>query len=63
MFSRCLEGLISDPCTYVGERSAAKKQGLISLLSMVSKVFEKRVNKKIVDLLEKCGLFFFALWF
>ena len=30
----------------------------VSLLSVVSKVFEKLVNKRIVDQLEKCGLFF-----
>ena len=29
----------------------------LSLLSLVSKVFEKLVNNKIVDHLEKCGLF------
>ena len=34
----------------VGERS-------VSLLSVVSKVFEKLVNNRIVDHLEKCGLF------
>ena len=29
----------------------------VSLLSVVSKVFEKLVNNRIVDHLEKCGLF------
>ena len=29
----------------------------VSLFSVVSKVFEKLVNNKIVDHLEKCGLF------
>ena len=41
----------------VGERSTAKNYGPVSLLSMVSKVFEKLVNNRIVDHLEKCGLF------
>ena len=41
----------------VGERSAAKNYRPISLLSVVSKVFEKLVNNRIVDHLEKCGLF------
>ena len=41
----------------VGERSTAKSFHLVSLLSVVSKVFEKLVNSRIVDHLEKCGLF------
>ena len=41
----------------VGERSAAKNYGPLSLLSVISKVFEKLVNNRIVDHLEKCGLF------
>ena len=41
----------------VGERSTAKNYCPVSLLSVVSKVFEKLVNNKIVDHLEKCGLF------
>ena len=41
----------------VGERSTAKNYHPISLLSVVSKVFEKLVNNRIVDHLEKCGLF------
>ena len=41
----------------VGERSPAKNYYPVSLLSVVSKVFEKLVNNKIVDHLEKCGLF------
>ena len=41
----------------VGERSTAKNYRPVSLLSMVSKVFEKLVNNRIVDHLEKCGLF------
>ena len=39
----------------VGERSVAKNYHLVSLLSVVSKVFEKLVNHRLVDYLEKCG--------
>ena len=42
----------------VGERSTAKNYRPVSLLSVVSKVFEKLVNNRVVDHLEKCGLFF-----
>ena len=41
----------------VGRRSAAKSYYHVSLLSVVSKVFEKLVNNKIVDHLEKSRLF------
>ena len=41
----------------VWERSTAKNDCPVSLLSVVSKVFEKLVNNWIVDHLEKCGLF------
>ena len=41
----------------VGERPTAKNYCPVSLLSVVSKVFEKLVNNRIVDHLEKCGLF------
>ena len=41
----------------VGERSTTKNYCPVSLLSVVSKVFEKLVNNRIVDHLEKCGLF------
>ena len=41
----------------VRERSTAKNYRPVSLLSVVSKVFEKLVNNRIVDHLEKCGLF------
>ena len=41
----------------VGERSTAKNYCPVSLLSLVSKVFEKLVNNRIVDHLEKSGLF------
>ena len=38
-------------------RSTAKDYHPVSLLSMVSKAFEKLVNNRIVDHLEKSGLF------
>ena len=41
----------------VGERSTAKNYRPVSLLSVVSKVFEKLVNNRIVDHLEKGSLF------
>ena len=41
----------------VGERSTAKNYRPVSLLSVVSKVFEKLVNNRTVDHLEKCRLF------
>ena len=40
----------------VGERSTAKSYHAVSVLSVVSKVFEKFVNKRIVDHLEICDL-------
>ena len=58
------EGVCSQDCwkaffvfTNVGERSTAKNYCPVSLLSVVSKVFEKLVNNKFVDHLGKCGLF------
>ena len=41
----------------VGERSTARNYFPVSLLSVVSKVFEKLVNIRIVEHLVKCGLF------
>ena len=41
----------------VGERSTDKNYCPVSLLSVVSKVFKRFVNNKIIDHLEKCGLF------
>ena len=43
--------------TNVGERSAAKNYRPVNLLSEVCKFFEKLVNNRIVDHLEKCDLF------
>ena len=41
----------------VGERFTVKNYCPVSLLSVVSEVFEKLVNNRIVDHLEKCDLF------
>ena len=41
----------------VGERSTTKNCRPVSLLSDVSKVFEKLINNRIVNHLEKAGLF------
>ena len=41
----------------VAKRSTATNYCALSLLSVVSKVFKKLVNNRIVDHLEKCGLF------
>ena len=41
----------------VRERSTTKNYHPVSLLSVVTKVFEKLVNNRIVDHREKCGLF------
>ena len=41
----------------VGERSTAKNYRPVSLLSVVSKVFEKLVNNRIIEYLEKGVLF------
>ena len=41
----------------VRERSTAENYCPVSLLSVVSKVFEKLVNNRIVDHLEKSGIF------
>ena len=41
----------------IGERSTAQNYHLVSLFFVVSEVFEKLLNNRIVDDLEKCGLF------
>ena len=57
-FSDCWKvSLVAPVFNNVGERSTAKNYRPVSLLSVVSKVFEKVVNYRIVDHLEKCGLF------
>ena len=40
-----------------GEWFAAKTYRRVSLLSVVSKVIEKRMNNRIVDHLKRCDLF------
>ena len=67
LFNKCLKECCFPDCWKVSsvvpvfknvkERSTAKNYCPVSLLSVVSKVFEKLVNNRIVDLLEKCGLF------
>ena len=67
LFNKCLKESCFPNCWKVslvvpvfknlGERSTAKNYGPASLLSVVSKVFEKLENFRIVDHLEKCGLF------
>ena len=48
----------------VGERSTAKNYCAVSLLSLVSKIFEKLVNNKVVDHFKKCGIFSdLSVWF
>ena len=68
LFNKCLKECCFPDCwkvssvvpvfKNVGERSTAKNYCPVSLLSVVSKIFEKLVNNRIVDHLEKCGLFF-----
>ncbi len=67
LFNKCLKESCFQDCwkvssvvpvfKNVGERSTSKNYRPVSLLSVVSKVFEKLVNNRIVDHLEKCGLF------
>ena len=58
LFFRFLEGLIVGRCIKnAGERSTAKTYCPVSLLFLVSKVFYKLENIRIVGHLEKCGPF------
>ena len=67
LFSKCLKESCFPDCwkvssvvhvfKNVGERSTAKNFRPVSLHSVVSKVFEKLVNNRIVNHLEKCDLF------
>ena len=66
LFNKCLKESCFPDCwkvssvvpvfKNVGERSTAKNYSPVSLLFVVRKVFEKLVNNRIVDYLEKCGL-------
>ena len=49
--------LVVSAFKHVGERSTAKSNCSVSLPSVGSKDFGKLVNNRIVDHLEKCGLF------
>ena len=49
--------LVVPVCKNVRKMSTAKNYCPRSLLSVVSKVFEKLVNSRITEYLEKCGLF------
>ena len=67
LFNKCLKescflycwkvSLVVPVFKNVGERSVAKNYGPASVLSVVRKVFEKLVNNRIVDHLEKCSVF------
>ena len=67
LFNKCLKESCFPDCwkvssvvpvfKNVGERSTAKNYHPVNLLSVVSKVFEKLVNKRIAGHLEKHGLF------
>ena len=67
LFNKCLKESCFPDCwklssvvpvfKNIGERSTAKNYRPVSFLSVVSKVFKKLVNNRIVDHLKKCGLF------
>ena len=67
LFNKCLKESCFPDCwkvssvvpvfKNVGKRSTAKNYRPVSLLSVVSEVFKKLVNNRIVDDLEKYGLF------
>ena len=67
LFNKCLKESSFPDCWKVSsvvpvfkdvlERYTAKKYHPVSLLSVVSRVFENLVSNRIVDHLEKCGLF------
>ena len=67
LFNKCLRESCFPDCwkvssvvsvfNNVGERSTAKNYRPVHVLSVVTKVFEKLVNNRIVDNLEKSGFF------
>ena len=58
-FPDCLKvSLVVPVFENVREQSTAKNYHPVSLLSVVSKVYEKLVNNRIIGHLEKCNLFF-----
>ena len=44
------------PLRILRRRSTGSNYHLVSLLSVIIKIFEKLVNNKLVDHFEKCGL-------
>ena len=57
-FPDCWKGsLVVPKFKIAGERSKANNSHSVSLLSVVSEVFEKLVNNRMIDHLEKCCLF------
>ena len=73
LFNKCLKESCFPDCwkvssvvpvfKNVGEKSPAKNYHPVSLLSMVSKVFEKHVNTWIIDQLEECLMVFQVRFF
>ena len=57
LFNKYLTESCFPDCWNVAERSTAKNYRPVSLLFVVSKVFVKLVNNRIVDHEEKCGFF------
>ena len=67
LFNNCLKESCFPDCWKVssvvsvfnsfGERSTAKKYWPVTLLFVVSKVFEKLVNNMLMEHLQKCGFF------
>ena len=53
-FPECVRSHLWFLCSRILERSTATNYRLVSLLSLVSKVFEKLVNNWLFDHLEKC---------
>ena len=59
LFSRLLEfSSVVPVCENVDEKSAPKNYFPVSFLIVISKVFGKHVNNRLVDHLEKCSLFY-----
>ena len=68
LFKKCLQESCFSDCWRVSSvvpvlKNVGKGLYPISLLSVVSKVFEKLVNNRIVNHLEKCGFFLRSIWF
>ena len=58
LFSNCCKvSLVVPVSKNIGERSTAKNYNPVSLLSAVTKDFEKLVNNRLVDHVEKWKLF------